>query len=99
LSEALDFVASKRTYRKRLARNILGQLKEGDILNVSRRNAVTEEEIPRMLEDIAEEIISQDISSLKRLGIDEIAWVKGQKNYCAVLVDLEPGKLIAILAK
>jgi transposase len=85
-SEALDFVASKRTYTKRLARNILEQLKEGDILNVSRRNGVTEEEIQRMLEDIAEEIISQDISSLKRLGIDEIALVKGQKNYGSSLL-------------
>ncbi|MCU7242404.1 MAG: transposase family protein, partial [Microcystis aeruginosa WS75] len=42
-SEELDFVAKKRTYTKRLAENILEQLKEGDILNVSRRNDVTEE--------------------------------------------------------
>ena len=98
-SEKLDFVDPKRTYTKRLAWNILGQLKEGDILNISRRNGVTEEEIQRMLEDIAEEIIFQDISNLKRLGIDEIALVKGQKNYCAVLVDLDTGKPIAILAK
>ena len=74
-SEKLDFVDPKRTYTKRLAWNILGQLKEGDILNISRRNGVTEEEIQRMLEDIAEEIIFQDISNLKRLGIDEIALV------------------------
>ncbi len=31
--------------------SILEQLKEGDILNVSRRNDVTEEEIQRMIED------------------------------------------------
>jgi transposase len=99
LSEELDFVASKRTYTKRLAENILEQLKSGDILNVSRRNDVTEEEIQRMLEDIAEEITEPDLSELKRLGIDEIALVKGQKNYCAVLVNLDTGKLIAILEK
>ncbi|MFN9671130.1 MAG: ISL3 family transposase [Microcystis sp.] len=98
-SEELDFVASKRTYTKRLAENILEQLKEGDILNVSRRNDVTEEEIQRMIEDIAEEITEPDLSELKRLGIDEIALVKGQKNYCAVLVNLDTGKLIAILEK
>jgi transposase len=98
-SEELDFVASKRTYTKRLAENILEQLKEGDILNVSRRNDVTEEEIQRMIEDIAEEITETDLSKLKRLGIDEIALVKGQKNYCAVLVNLDTGKLIAILEK
>ncbi len=42
-----------------------------------------------MIEDIAEEITEPDLSALKRLGIDEIALVKGQKNYCAVLVTLE----------
>jgi transposase len=98
-SEELHFVASKRTYTKRLAENIIEQLKEGDILNVSRRNNVTEEEIQRMVEDIAEEITEPDLSKLKRLGIDEIALVKGQKNYCAVLVNLDTGKLIAILEK
>ncbi|OPF18611.1 ISL3 family transposase [Microcystis aeruginosa KW] len=99
LSEELDFVANKRTYTKRLAANILEQLKEGDILNVSRINDVTEEEIQRMIEDIAEEITEPDLSELKRLGIDEIALVKGQKNYCAVLVNLDTVKLIAILEK
>ena len=79
--------------------HILEQLKSGDILNVSRRNDVTEEEIQRMIEDIAEEITEPDLSKLKRLGIDEIALVKGQKNYCAVLVNLDTGKLIAILEK
>ncbi len=69
------------------------------ILNVSRRNDVTEEEIQRMIEDIAEEITEPDLSELKRVGIDEIALVKGQKNYCAVLVNLYTGKLIAILEK
>jgi transposase len=52
-----------------------------------------------MLEDIAEKITEPDLSKLKRLGIDEIALVKGQKNYCAVLVNLDTGKLIAILEK
>jgi transposase len=98
-SEKLNFVNAKRTYTKRLAENIVGQLKEGDILNISRRNEVTEEEIQRMLEDIAEEIMSPDLSGLKRIGIDEIALVKGQKNYCAVLVNLDTRKLIAILEK
>ena len=68
-SEELDFVAKKRTYTKRLAENILEQLKAADILNVSRRNNVTEEEIQRIVEDIAEEITEPDLSKLKRLGI------------------------------
>ncbi len=49
-----------------------------------------------MIEDIAEEITEPDLSKLKRLGIDEIALVKGQKNYCAVLVNLYTGKLIPL---
>ena len=36
-------------------------------------------------------------SNLKRLGIDEIALVKGKGNYCAVLVDLDKSELLAIL--
>jgi transposase len=36
-------------------------------------------------------------SSLHQLGIDEIAMVKGQGKYCAVLVDIERGKLLAII--
>ncbi|CCI33747.1 transposase (fragment) [Microcystis sp. T1-4] len=52
-----------------------------------------------MLKDIAEQITEPDLSELKRLGSDEIALVKGQKNYCAVLVNLDTGKLIAILEK
>jgi len=35
---------------------------------------------------------------LKRLGIDEIALVKGKGNYCAVLIDLDTSKLITILS-
>ena len=52
-----------------------------------------------MIEDIAEEITETDLSKLKRLGIDEIALVKGQKKYCAVLVNLDTRKLIAIIEK
>jgi transposase len=37
--------------------------------------------------------------NLKRLGIDEIALVKGHGNYCAVLVDLDRSKVIAILSE
>ncbi len=36
--------------------------------------------------------------NLKRLGLDEIALIKGKSNYCAVLVDLDTSKLIAILS-
>ncbi len=50
-----------------------------------------------MLKDVSESCLKSKPSSLKRLGIDEIAWVKGQANYCAVLIDLDSSKLIGIL--
>ncbi len=40
-----------------------------------------------MLKELAEELIEEKPQEIKRLGIDEIALVKGQKNYCAILLD------------
>ena len=58
---------------------------------------MTTEEIERMLKDASKELSDSKPSNLKRLGIDEIALIKGKGNYCAVLVDLDTAKLIAIL--
>lgn len=58
---------------------------------------MTTEEIERMLKDASEELSELKFTNLKRLGIDEIALIKGKGNYCAVLVDLDTSKLIAIL--
>ena len=57
---------------------------------------MTIEEIERMLKDAAEEILKSKPSELKRLGIDEIALIKGKGNYCSVLIDLDLSKLIAV---
>jgi len=51
-----------------------------------------------MLKDASKEYLKAQPSELKRLGIDEIAVIKGKGNYCAVLIDLEKSKLIGILA-
>ncbi len=40
----------------------------------------------------------QKPSGLKRLGIDEIALVKGQKNYGVVLVDIDKKIIVGMLA-
>jgi transposase len=58
---------------------------------------VTTEEIERMLKDAAEELLESQPTELKRLGIDEIALIKGKGNYCAVLIDLDKSKLISII--
>ena len=50
-----------------------------------------------MLKDAASDCLKSKPSELKKLGIDEIALIKGKGNYCAVLVDIETSKLIEIL--
>lgn len=52
-----------------------------------------------MLKDTGKELIQKKPQGLKRLGIDEIAIVKGQGNYYAVFVDLDTGDLIGLLEK
>jgi transposase len=96
-SEKLDFVGRKRTYTKRLAKQIISEVLENDIHSIAKKGVVTTEEIERMLKDAASELLESKPLKLKRLGIDEIALVKGQGSYCAVLVDLESSKLLAIL--
>ncbi|WP_422394229.1 ISL3 family transposase [Nostoc flagelliforme] len=96
-SENLDFVKKKRTYTKRLAHKIIQEVLENDIHSIASKGIVTTEEIERMLKDASEELSDSKPLNLKRLGIDEIALVKGKGNYCAVLVDIDTSKLIAIL--
>ena len=50
-----------------------------------------------MLSDVGKLKIQPPSIELKKLGIDEIAWVKGQGNYVAVLVDISNSKLLEIV--
>ena len=68
---------------------IVRQVLANDIKTVAENNDVSSEEIETMLRDRAVELRESKPLLLKKLGIDEIALVKGQGNYCAVLVDLE----------
>lgn len=97
-SEQLDFVIKKRTYTKRLAHQIIQEVLDSDIHSVASIGIVTTDEIERMLKDASEDHIDSKPSDLKKLGIDEIALVKGKGNYCAVLIDLDTSKLLAILS-
>jgi transposase len=97
-SENLDFIRKRRTYTRRLANQIIQEVLENDIHSVAKKRVVTTEEIERMLKDAAEELLESKPTELKRLGIDEIALIKGKGNYCAVLIDLDKSKLIGILA-
>ena len=50
-----------------------------------------------MLKHASEDLSKVKPIGLKRLGIDEIALVKGQGKYCAVLIDLDRSKLLMIV--
>ncbi len=50
-----------------------------------------------MLKAQVSQILNINLSQVKRLGIDEIALVKGQGNYLAVLVDLDTRKPIELV--
>src|SRR4028118_870765 len=96
-SEELEFVRKRRTYTKRLAKQIIQEVLENDIHSIAKKGLVTTEEIERMLKDASKEFLKAKPSEVKRLGIDEIALIKGKGNYCAVLIDLDKSKLIDIM--
>jgi transposase len=96
--EDLDFVRKKRTYTKRLAHKTIQEVLENDIHSIASKGMVTTEEIERMLKDASKKLSNSKPLNLKRLGIDEIALVKGKGHYCAVLIDLDTSNLIAILS-
>ncbi len=95
-SEELNFVSWKRTYTKRLAKKIIQDVLENDIHSIASKGIVTTEEIERMLKDASNELYASKPLGLKRLGIDEIALIKGHGNYCTVFIDLDTSKLIAM---
>ena len=96
-SEEMGFVKERRRYTKRLATKIIEEVLADDLSGVARKGVVTTEEIERMLKDAAANLLKLKPVGLKRLGIDEIALVKGQGKYCAVLVDIDRAKLLMIL--
>jgi transposase len=98
-TEDLKYVKKKRSYTERFKKKIVSEVLNSDIKNVAVRNGVSEQEIETMLKDIGRELQKKKPSQLRRLGIDEIAVVKGQGNYYVVLVDLDKGVIIGIIEK
>ena len=96
-SEKLNFVDPSKGYTKRLAAQIIQQVLNSNIHSVAERNDLSDEEVESMLKGQVSLILNINLSQLKRLGIDEIALVKGQGNYLAVLVDLDTHKPIEIV--
>ncbi len=98
-SEDLEFVRERRRYTKRFVTKIIEEVLSGDIRNVAKRNDISEQKIETFLKDLGQELVEEKPKNLNKLGIDEIAVVKGQKNYYVVLVDLEKRKVIGLIEK
>jgi len=98
-TEELDFVRRKRIHSKRFVEKIIEEVLDSDIKNVAKRNDLSEQEIETMLKDISQDLVLEKPVNLNKLGIDEIAVVKGQKNYYVVLVDLEKKKVVGMIEK
>lgn len=98
-TEELDFVRIKRSHSKRFVKKIIEEVLDSDIKNVAKRNDLSEQEIETMLKDVSQDLVTEKPVNLNQLGIDEIAVVKGQKNYYVVLVDLEKRKVVGMIEK
>ncbi len=96
-SEKLDFVGTKKGYTYRYAEYITKQTIDSNVSSVAKNNGLTDEEVTSMLKDVAKRVMPIDVTSLKRLGIDEISLVKGQGKFIVVLVDLDRRKLIGLV--
>lgn len=96
-SEKLNFVDKSKGYTKRLAMDIVQQVLNSNIHSVAERNDLSDEEVESMLKGQVSQILNLNLIHVKRLGIDEIALVKGQGNYLAILVDLDTHKPIEIV--
>ena len=75
-SDKFDFVEKTRSYTKRLASKIVTEVIESDIKNVAERNGLTENEVETILKEQFSDLKLDKPIGLKKLGIDEIAWVQ-----------------------
>lgn len=96
-SEEFNFIKKRSHFTDRMKQKIVEEILSSDIKNVAKRNGLSEQEAETIIKEAGAALVKKKPENLKRLGIDEIAFVKGQKNYCAVLVDLDKKELIAIL--
>jgi len=98
-TEELSYVKKNRKFTKRMIEKIIKEVINSDIRNTAITNEVSEQEVQTMLEEKGEELKKEKPVGLKKLGIDEIALVRGKKNYCAILVNIETRELLGILEK
>lgn len=98
-SEEFKWVKKRNKFTERFKHKIISEVLISDIRNVAKLNEISEQEVETIIQKAGAALNQEKSKELKRLGIDKIALVNGQKNYCAVLVDIDKGELITILPK
>ncbi|NES01078.1 MAG: ISL3 family transposase [Symploca sp. SIO1B1] len=96
-SEDLSFVGKRKKYTDRYAKSITEQVLNSNLLNVAKKNNLTESEVEAMINQISQKVLPINLKEVTRVGIDEISLVKGQGKFIVVLVDLDTGQLIALI--
>ncbi|NER00297.1 MAG: ISL3 family transposase [Cyanothece sp. SIO2G6] len=96
-SESLAFIGDRKHYTDRFAELVVKDLIHGDIHNVAKKHNITDDLVGSMLEYLSKKKWKFDPSRIKRLGIDEIALKKGQKDFVVVLVDLDRNELVGVV--
>lgn len=98
--EQLDSVSPSRIYTKRYEKTIFESCLENTISNVSRSEKLPYDCVRGIYKRIADVCI-QHLTSLKEeieiLGIDEIAIIKGQKDYQAIVSNISGGYVMEVL--
>jgi transposase len=99
-NERFSFVNSSSHYTLRYQSRLYDLCKGADFSYVSRQENIHWNVLKQIFETIAQWVLGQRKvwSAVRNLGIDEIALRKGHKNYVAVLVDLDTGIVLDILA-
>ncbi|NEP53965.1 MAG: ISL3 family transposase [Moorea sp. SIO3C2] len=96
-SESLSYIGERRQYTDRLAEKVVKELVHGDIVNVAKHNHTTADVVESMLDYMSKKKWNLDLSSLTRVGLDEIALRKGHKNYVVSIVDLDRNEVIGLV--
>ena len=97
MSSAVKNSLKNRTYTTKFRNKVIEEVLNSDLKNVAQKNGISEQEVETMLKDVGAKLKLEKPLGLKRLGIDEIAVVKGQGNYYVVLVDLKRKAIIGLL--
>lgn len=74
-SEEFNSIKKTRNYTERLAQKVIREVIESDIKNVAERNGLSESEVETILKEKFADLKIEKPKGLKKLGIDEIAWV------------------------